>query len=221
MNEPAPWPDHLAVNRAQALELAARRYHGAGPEPFYFAWFKLRLDPMFRRLTTLVGCACHVLDLGAGYGVPAVWLLAQQPGLYITAIESDFARARVARWAIGERGAVFHSPLPELPDSARGAERALLIDVAHYLNDVTLAETLHAAKGCLPPGGTLILRDTVPSASSFAWERELEQWRLRRRGISARFRSSQQLKEVLTAAGYEVRKEHTAGREETWFIAQR
>jgi SAM-dependent methyltransferase len=166
------------------------RYQGLGPEPYWFAWGKLRFDPMFPRLRELVGGARRLLDLGCGYGVPAVWLLAQQASLQVTAIESDPDRARVAEWAMGERGSVIPMSLWELPRSLGGYDRVLLIDVLHYLPDATVGELLTRVRAKLEPGGLLLVRDTVPSPKAFAWGRRLEGWRLGRRGLLARFRST-------------------------------
>jgi predicted O-methyltransferase YrrM len=218
--EREPWPETVPPNTAAALRLAIGRYRGLGPEPYWFAWGKLRFDPMFRRLVALVGPVCRLLDLGAGYGVPTVWLLAHHPCLQVTAIESDPHRAQVAAWAIGQRGVVLNTTLPDLSGCVRSYDRALLIDVLHYLEDPVLDELLLRVRARLDPGGVLVLRDTVPSPKRVAWERRLEGWRLRRRGLVARFRSTDELLSALSRARFDATVEPISGREETWFLAR-
>jgi hypothetical protein len=218
--EQAGWPAILPTTRRPALALVADRYRGLGPEPYLFAWFKLRTDPMFLRLVELIGESRHLLDLGAGYGVPAVWLLAHQAELTVTAVEPDPLRARVAEWAIGTRGSVHRSRLPELPPPAVPIDRVLLLDVLHYLGDEELGHVLAGVEARLEPGGMLLIRDTVPSPKSLPWERWIEGWRLGRRGLDVRFRSAAELGAALKRAGYRVTIETTPGREETWFIAR-
>ncbi len=218
--EQAPWPETLPTTRRGVLDLAAGRFRGLEPGPFQFAWFKLRTDPMFERLVELLGSGRHLLDLGAGYGVPAVWLLAQQPELRVTAVESDPLRARVAEWALGPRGTVHQVALPDLPARAEPADRALIIDVLHYLSDGEVRALLGAVKPRLAPDGVLLVRDTVPSEKMLPWERWVEGWRLRRRGIPVRFRSQTELAASLEQAGFSVVTESTPGREETWFVAR-
>jgi uncharacterized protein len=213
------WPAVAPTSHRELLDLAVDRYRGLGPEPFLFAWFKLRTDPMFRRLAELVGESRHLLDLGAGYGVPAVWLLAHHGELTVTAVESDPARARVAEWAIGARGSVHRSRLPELPPAAAPFDRVLLLDVLHYLGDDALRRLLVAVSERLEDGGMLLIRDTVPSHRRLPWERWIEGWRLGRQGLGVRFRSAAELAAALQEAGYRVTIETTPGREETWFIA--
>jgi len=214
------WPAIAPTARREVLALAASRYRGLGLEPYVFAWVKLRTDPMFRRLVELVGESRHLLDLGAGYGVPAVWLLAHQGELTVTAVESDPMRARVAEWAIGARGSVHRSRLPKLPLPAAPIDRVLLLDVLHYLGDEELRQVLAGVRQRLEPGGMLLIRDTVPSPKRLPWERWIEGWRLGRRGLAVRFRSAAELGVALEQAGYLVTMETTPGREETWFVAR-
>jgi hypothetical protein len=214
------WPAIAPTTRREVLALAADRYRRLGPQPYLFAWLKLRTDPMFRRLVELVGASRHVLDLGAGYGLPAVWLLAHHGELTVTAVESDPVRARVAERAIGARGSVHRARLPDLPPTAAPIDRVLLLDVLHYLGDGELRQVLAGVRARLEADGQLIIRETVPSAKTLPWLRWVERWRLGRRGLGVRFRSADELRLALKKAGYRVTIETTPGREEIWFIAR-
>ncbi|MFC1641804.1 SAM-dependent methyltransferase [Myxococcota bacterium] len=221
VRSPPTWPCELPGELADLRKLVASRYRELGPEPYWFARLKLLLDPMFGRLLDLVGATGHLLDLGAGYGVPAVWLLAHHPELRVTAVESDARRAQIAAWAMGERGTVHCLQLPRLPRLPAAVDRILLIDVIHYVSDELLKELLTVAARALSPSGRVVLRDTVPSRALLPWERALESWRLRQKGIPARFRSADALVMALERAGLSAAIESTSGREATWLVAQK
>lgn len=217
---PRPWPATLPQHEVETRALVALRYHGLGLEARLFAGLKMRLDPMFPHLADLVGPARYLLDVGTGYGVPAVWLLARLPELCVVAVEGDLRRARIAAYAIGNRGQVHCLRLPRLPELAHPVDRALLIDVAHYLSDEDLGTTLEAIAQRLCPGGLLVMRDTVPGAGGRSWGRWLEGSRLRWAGTRPRFRSAETIVGVLEAAGFSVSQQGIRGREETWFVAR-
>ncbi|MGE5839385.1 MAG: MMPL family transporter, partial [Deltaproteobacteria bacterium] len=73
---------------------AIRRYRHMEPYPRLFARFKMQLDPMFRRLAGFLDSPRHVIDIGCGYGVPAVWLLSLFSQAQIYGLDPD--RRRVA-----------------------------------------------------------------------------------------------------------------------------
>lgn len=225
--EGRPW-ESLPVADARAA--AVRRYRFLDPYVRFFAWFKLRLDPMFQprpapRLAELVGPARTLLDVGCGWGVPGTWLLARLPGAKLVACEPDEERARVARRVFGERGSVTQAGAPALPELDRPVDAALLLDVVHHLPDEALAATLAGLHRRLAPGGRLVLRATVPSAKRLPWERWLEKLRSRLRPGrpgELHFRPVPALAGMLAAAGFAVERiEPTApGREETWFVGK-
>jgi len=213
------WPEGVQ-QPAQRRRLTLARYRHLDAHPRLFARFKLALDPMFERLDALVGDAEQLVDLGAGHGLQGAWLLSGSPRRFVRALEPDPDRASVARWVLGERGHLTEAALPTLPD-APPQDVVLLLDVAHYLDDETLGETLGGVFGLLRPGGRLLLRDTVPGRPGFAWERVVEATLMRLRRQRAHFRPRGELQARLEAVGFHVQLEATPGREETWFIATR
>ena len=215
---PRPLPTR---DRAHPERWVMRRFRGLSAYPRLFAWFKMRLDPMFPRLADFLPEDGTVLDIGCGFGVAAAWMLARSSGLRVVAIEPDEDRAVTARFVLGDRGVVHEGGAPEaLPHIE--ASVVTCLDVIHHLDNAGLAATLVQVRGCLSPGGKLVLRTTVPGAGRTPFYRWYETRRLHMLGISPHFRDRESIVQALAAAGLRVVLiEATApGREETWFIAE-
>jgi predicted exporter len=199
----------------------ARRLRGLSGYPRVFAWFKLRLDPMFPRLGDFVPEKGTLLDIGCGHGVADAWLLANSDLRRIVGIEPDEDRARTAHWILGDRGEVHEGAVPGCWAEVE-ASAVLCLDVVHNLDDADLARTFSMVEKCLVPGGRFVMRATVPAGAPAPFQRWFEQTRLRLAGRTAHFRSADALIAALERAGMaSVKVEPTHGREETWFIAER
>lgn len=177
---------------------------------------------MFPRLAELVGPARRVLDIGCGFATPAAWLLAARPEMRFHCLEPDPRRAAVAAWVLGSAGVVQVGAAPRLPASPWPPEAVLFLDVAHYLDDQGLLDTLQAVRARLAPGGRLVLRATVPGGSRQRWQRWLERSRLFMRRQPSHYRPAGELRRLIAHSGFSLLlEEPTApGREETWFVAQ-
>jgi len=103
-----------------------------------FARFKILCDPMFPRLADLVFSPKRIVDIGTGYGVPAVWLLELYPEARVYGLDPDEERVRVASWAIGDRGIVQTGRAPDLPDLPEQPDTALMLDMIHLISDEDL-----------------------------------------------------------------------------------
>lgn len=224
-----PDPPDSALWRARA----AQRFQEFPPKVRIYARMKLRFDPMFDQLQGLLGLdgaeggtrsqgcpSLRVLDVGAGYGVVLAWLLEGNAQLEAEASEPDPERAAVARRAFDGRVAVALLAAPSLPTPPFPVDIALLIDVAHYLDDAALEGTLQGIHQRLAPGGRLLLRDTAPRSSRISWERWIETQLMRWRRQVPHFRGPDELTARLGHAGFSVNQVATPGREETWFIAR-
>jgi predicted exporter/precorrin-6B methylase 2 len=203
------------------MKRAVLRYRHLEPYMRLFARFKITLDPMFPRLADFVKDHEIIIDIGSGYGVPAVWLLELYPRSRIYGIEPDRKRARYAMRAIGSRGSVEIGSAPDIPDIDSTADRALMLDMIHMLNDDELGLTLFNLRRKLSPGGSLIIRATVPSEKRFSWKRWMETKRIRMQKGIPHFRSEKDIMAIITKAGFDI--PHTEisapGEEERWFVA--
>jgi SAM-dependent methyltransferase len=197
-----------------------KRFRRLSAYPRLFAWFKMRLDPMFPRLGDFLPETGTVLDIGCGFGVAAAWMLARSEGLRVVAVEPDEDRVVTARFVLGDRGVVHEGAAPEgLP--VVDAAAVACLDVIHHLDDSKLAATLAHVRKCLPPGGRLILRTTLPAPGRIPFHRWYETRRLAMAGQAVCYRDRDSVVAALESAGMHVLTvEPTApGREETWFIA--
>jgi uncharacterized protein len=197
-----------------------RRFRHLGAYPRLFAWFKMRLDPMFRRLGELAPVQGTVLDIGCGFGVAAAWMLGRSADLRIVAVEPDEDRVDVARFVLGSRAEVHLGAAPDgMPRVS--ADAVVCLDVIHHLDDQALGRTLTHARECLGPQGRLVLRATVPAPGKVPFYRWFETRRLALAKLSPHYREQQTVVRAIEAAGFRpTLVEPTApGREETWFVA--
>jgi len=222
---PTRWShDEIVPGSKQHLLRAMRRYRHMEPYPRLFARFKILLDPMFPRLASFLDSPHHMIDIGCGYGVPAVWLLSLFPEAKVYGLDPDRRRVTIAARAFGDRGSAAVGKAPDLPAACPDrVDTALMLDMIHLISDDELRLTLQRLYDKIVPEGKLILRTTVPSRKHVPWLRRIEEWRLKALHLTSYFRSSEEVTVLLSKAGFMVElKEPTAlDREETWFICRR
>jgi predicted exporter/SAM-dependent methyltransferase len=222
---PIRWPkEEIVLASRQHWLRVTRRYRHMEPYPRLFAKFKILLDPMFPRLASFLHSPRHVIDIGCGYGVQAVWLLSLFPSAKVYGIDPDPKRVRIANRAFGDRGSATVGKAPDLPAASPDqVDTVLILDMIHLISDDELRLTLQRLYHKILPEGRLILRTTVPSPKRVPWLRWIEESRLKMLNLKPHFRSSEEVMALISEAGFRVElKERTAvGREETWFICQR
>jgi predicted exporter/precorrin-6B methylase 2 len=196
------------------------RFRHLEPYPRFFAWFKIRIDPMFPRLAEFVKPGQTLIDVGCGYGVPATWLLALYPDLRFIACEPSAERVRIATRVLGDSAQVFQSGAIGLPPVASRANAVLLLDMLHYLPENELEEVLNRLKGMLNEPRRLIIRVTI-SKEKFSLRRWVETTKMRFKSLQPYFRTEEEITRTLNRAGFKVDLVEPTGqgREETWFIA--
>ena len=205
----------------QHARVAMRRYRHLESYPRLFARFKILLDPMFPRLADFVRPSWKIIDVGCGYAVPAVWLLAIYPDLRFLACDPLEERARVAARVLGKSGHVYPCSALDLPLENVEANSVLLLDVLHYFSDSELRKLLNRFRPVLSVGGRLVIRVTIPGLG-FRLFRFIEELKLKFRGGKYYFRSKEQINRIFEEENFQlVLIEPSApGREETWFVAQ-
>jgi predicted exporter/SAM-dependent methyltransferase len=220
---PAPWPeDSVAPGSPRRRPRTLKRYRYMDAHPRLFARFKLLIDPLFARLDALVSSPRRIIDIGCGYGVPAVWLLCRYPQAKVFGIDPDPKRVNVARQALGDRGTAEVGGAPDLPAAApEKVDTALMLDMIHLISEDALRLTLKRLHERLEPEGRLIIRATVPSRASVPWLRRIEEWRLRAAGLTPHYRKIETISAFLRQGGFAVEavEPEAGGREEVWFVA--
>lgn len=201
------------------------RYRNMEPYPRLFARFKLRFDPLFRELETLVPegmTAANILDVGCGYGVPACWLADRFPDATIHGIEPDADRVRVAALALGDRGRIHRGMAPDLPHMEVLIDLAVMIDMSHYLQDWELEKNLERIHERLLPGGRLIMRSVMPPSARPHWTWHLERLKLNINGAKTCYRDNISINAILDKCEFEVHSNLTSGTrgDMHWHIAR-
>ncbi len=222
---PIRWSkQEIILDSRQHRLRAMRRYRHMEPYPRLFARFKILLDPMFPRLASFVHSPSHIIDIGCGYGIPAVWLVSLFPQAKVYGLDPDQKRVRIANRAFGDRGSATVGKAPDLPATFPDqVDTVLMLDMIHLISDDELKLTLRRLHVKILPEGRLILRTTVPSRKRVPWLRWIEERRLKTLHLTSHFRSSEEVMALISGAGFRVElTEPTAvDREETWFICRR
>ncbi len=184
------------------------RYRTLEAYPRMFARFKLRFDPMFAELPDLLArrplareAVQTIIDIGCGYGVPGCWFLESFPRAILYGIDPDPERVRVAALAAGERGRIVTGKAPGLPETPDPADLVLILDMLHYLDDRTAASLFRNCARRLRPGGMIVARFVRRPGGrpSLSWR--LEDFRVKRAGHRAWYRTADQVAELMASAG--------------------
>jgi len=211
---------------ATALDRMLLRYQTLPTSIWMFAWFKTRLDPMFRELPELLRAMPEpktILDIGCGYGVAGRALLEWFPNAALVGIDPSWLRVRFAAAIFAERGRAIRAAAPNLPMARLPdpVDAVFILDVIHYLDDTQLEATLRQVRERLAEGGWLIIRVSIPEAprKSVLFRLELIERAVTRR--YAYYRTADQVEQVLQAEGFDLRHRQMSGTdgELCWFIA--
>jgi uncharacterized protein len=197
-------------------------YRFMEPYPRFFAYFKMKFDPMFSELHEFMRAPGTILDIGTGYGVPAVWLLELFPGASVYGLEPDEKRCRIASMAIGGRGRITHGKAPDLPDIPGTAEVVLAIDMIHYLSDEELSLFFDGIRNKCSAKSALIIRATIPRKTTPTMLRSIELLWIKMKHLTIRYRTEEEIAAAAAHAGFSVSVSNSSNtrREEKWFICK-
>ncbi|MBN2403244.1 MAG: methyltransferase domain-containing protein [Spirochaetes bacterium] len=215
--------DPVVPGSKEHLKRVLLRYKHMEPYPRFFARFKIKLDPMFPKLAEFLKSPKNIVDIGCGYGVPSVWIAEAYPDAQIYGIDPDLARVSVASRALDSSGIASIGTAPGLPAIKDKFDTALLLDMAHYLNDPDFTTTLKWINSHLIKKGRLIIRITIPSDKTMPWERWLEKIRVTFAKFQLNFRPQKNVISLVKKAGFKVIEVSSTkkNREETWIIADK
>ena len=203
------------------------RYRNLEPYPRYFAKFKLKTDPLFGELRTLLppkGESIRaVVDIGTGYGVPTCWLLQHYPEAIVWGIEPDPGRVRVANLALGKNGKVEQGLAPQVPEVPNSADAAFMLDMCHFLNDDDFQLTLSRLNPILRGGGFLIIRAVLPPQRPLTWTWRLDRLRMRLQGAPAYHRPLAEVVNMIKNNRFEILQTQPSGNQNdmAWIVARK
>lgn len=203
------------------------RYAHLPPEIRFWARGKLALDPLFHELEKLAPTSGRLLDVGCGYGLPALWLACLHEDLNITAVDSVEKRVRVARHVLDGRARVERADVASWSDGEPAGppfDCVLCIDVIHHMRSPEAF--LRSLARRTTRDGTLLLRTSLRPAdrASETWMHALERCLVRLRGQrTAGFYTQGQVESMLTASGFGrvTVVPATKSESETLFVARR
>jgi len=181
------------------------RYQGKYVEEFV-RW-KMKLDPFFLTLDSVVPRQAQVLDLGCGYGMATHWLATFTDTRMFWGVDYDEDKIRVAqRSAPGHPRIQFtHGDL--LTCEYPLCDVVLLLDVLHYWTAEKQQPILNKVRQALRPGGRLVLRDgarseTVAHRKVHRWEKFATSVGMNRTKEGLHFQTQAELEEMLQRAGF-------------------
>lgn len=187
-------------------ERILRRYRKMGAYHRLFARFKLRLDPMFSELPSLLPNSGirTVADIGCGYGVPACWILERFPEAVIYGMDPDPRRVFVASRAVGKRGVITAAGAPDIPKTPGPADLAMMLDMIHFLDDDRFRLTLKRLSMMLGQNGRLIVRATLPPTYRFPWVWWMENCKNKAAGRQCHYRNFDEIEKIVLQAGFDM-----------------
>ena len=183
-----------------------QRYRNAGAYQRQFSRFKLRMDPMFSELPSLLtnpGIRT-VADIGCGYGVPSCWILERFADATVYAIDPDPVREFTASRAMGTRGRVSAAAAPEIPKVPCPVDVVMMLDMIHFLNDDEMHLTLKRLSAILDLKGCILVRAALPPAYRFPWVWWLENLKYKLSGVPYYYRTGVEIEKIIHQAGLDI-----------------
>lgn len=203
------------------------RYRDLEPYPRFFARFKLRLDPMFQEIGSILppkdASIRTILDIGTGYGIPACWLVQHYPGARVYGIEPEYDRVRVANYALGGDGKVVQGLAPQIPEAPHGADAAFMLDMCHLFDENAFNLTLARLHETLREEGFVIIRVVLEPHRPLPWTWWLENLKMKLHGSQSHYRSLSEIVRIVKANRFEILKTQCSGKkgELAWVVARR
>ena len=181
------------------------RYQGKFVEQFVY--WKMKMDPVFASLDSVVPRQGFVLDLGCGYGMATHWLSCFTDGRSFLGVDYDEDKIRVAQRTAPEHPRIKFESGDILNSDYPACDVVLLLDVLHYWTPEKQQLILNKARQALRPGGRLILRDGARSETAehqriHRWEKFATRTGMNRTKEGLHFQTQAELEAMLQRAGF-------------------
>jgi len=172
-----------------------------------FVYWKMRCDPMFAVLDSVVPRQGVVLDLGCGYGLASHWLACFTDQRTFVGIDYDEDKIRVAKRTVAEHPRIQFESGDILEHDYPPCDVVLLLDVLHYWTPEKQQAILTKARQALRPGGRLVLRDgarggDVAHQRVHRWEKFATRVGMNRTKEGLHFQTQSELESALRSAGF-------------------
>ncbi|MEI2724293.1 MAG: methyltransferase domain-containing protein [Verrucomicrobiota bacterium] len=205
----------------------ARLYRYQGKYVEQFVYWKLKLDPVFAALDSVVPRSGFILDLGCGYGLATHWLACFTDGRTFLGVDYDEEKVRVAKRTAPEHPRIQFAVGDILEREYPACDTILLLDVLHYWAPAKQQLILNQARAALRPGGRLVLRDGVRAENAahrriYRWEQFATRMGMNRTQEGLHFQTQAELEAMLQRAGFaawEIKPE--AGRDSNVMLVAR
>ena len=181
------------------------RYQGKYVEEFV-RW-KMRIDPFFLTLDSVVPRRAHVLDLGCGYGMATHWLATFTDTRTFWGVDYDENKIRVAQRSAPNHPRIEFTHGDLLTCDYPPGDAVLLLDVLHYWTAEKQLAILAKARQALRPGGRLVLRDGARAESAehrniHRWEEFATRMGMNRTKEGLHFQTLVEMETMLKCAGF-------------------
>ncbi len=212
----------MRQGKKMALATIVKPYRHLEAYVRLYVRFRIMFDPMFSELSLFLDSPKTVIDIGSGYGVAALWVLALHPQARVYGIEPDREKARIASRVIGKRGSIEPGGAPTIPAVAVPADLAIMIDLIEKLEDDQLRLTLERLHDQLSPGGRLIIRAANCPGNRTGWSKRVCNMRDNVFRRKPHYRSVDKIKSFISQTGFECVKTEPSGsgHPRTWFLAK-
>jgi len=205
----------------------ARLYRYQGKYVEQFVYWKLKLDPVFAALDSVVPRSGFILDLGCGYGLATHWLACFTDGRTFLGVDYDEEKVRVAKRTAPEHPRIQFAVGDILEREYPACDTILLLDVLHYWAPAKQQLILNQARAALRPGGRLVLRDGVRAENAahrriYRWEQFATRMGMNRTQEGLHFQTQAELTAMLQCAGFaDLEIKHEAGRDSNAMLVAR
>ncbi len=164
-----------AINTPRVVRRkVGRLYRYQGKYVEQFVYWKMKMDPVFAALDSVVPRQGLILDLGCGYGMATHWLSCFTDGRSFLGVDYDEDKIRVAQRTAPDSARIKFESGDLLEMECPPCDAILLLDVLHYWQPEKQQLILNKARRALRPGGRLIVRDGAKAES--AAHRRVDFW---------------------------------------------